>query len=488
MNIDHLTDIPEMPTGLTMLRRIGGGGAGNIFMVQDITGKILALKVITPRWQSSELQAVTVLRELPAHPAVTQIYQTGQLTDGSFFYTMELADNAGRFQQYIPDTLAQRIGCGTLSAIDVLSILRTVTSGVQHLHAHKLFHGDIKPENIIFINGQAKISDFGTLSGSGCAGTAGFIPDEPVNGIDRDCYALAKTLYCAYSSRDAADFPSPPEKFVADEFKIIRQLYMKGCAGQAGKRFASASDWQNALDHALDQISHPHKSRKPGIKTVIITGVLLLSAIACGLLLFRSKTENPSATPVKPTVNVLQLLEKKQSPEPKQEPPIRSDNNKVENKTPPPEAKIVLPVVSKPANFQTINYPQYGYAKSVIGFSQRYSGHLYFHDFRQKFEAVYRRMPDKLNPDFCQKVVQYHSDLDRFQQLRRELSAPDLSPEEVIRRFTQNNYHALFNSLRDRNSSLESKHKWLVQYRLVLQLYDTLDQQKNRPNISRKEL
>ena len=216
--------------------------------------------------------------------------------------------------------------------------------------------------------------------------------------------------------------------------------------------------------------------------------MLLLSAIACGLLLFRSKTENPAATPVKPTVNVLQLPEKKQSPEPKQESPIRSDNNKVENKTPPPEAKIVLPVVSKPANFQTINYPQYGYAKSVIGFSQRYSGHLYFHDFRQKFEAVYRRMPDKLNPDFCQKVVQYHSDLDRFQQLRRELSSPDLTPEEVIRRFTQNNYHALFNSLRDRNSSLESKRKWLVQYRLVLQLYDTLDQQKDRLNISRKEL
>lgn len=487
MNIDHLTDIPEMPAGLTMLRRIGGGGAGNIFMVQDITGKILALKVISPRWQRSELQAVTVLRELPAHPAVTQIYQTGQLTDGCFFYTMELADNAGAFQQYIPDTLAQRIGSGNLSVLDILSILRTVTSGVQHLHAHKIFHGDIKPENIIFINGQAKLSDFGTLSGSGTAGTAGFIPDDPVDGIDRDCYALAKTLYCAYSSRDAADFPSPPEKFVADEFKIIRRLYMKGCAGQAGKRFASVSDWQNALDHALDQISHPHQSGKPGVKTAIITGVLLLSAIACGLLLFRSKTENSPASPVKPTVKVSQIPEKKQSPEPKQESPIRSDNNKVENKTHSPQPNVLPPAISKPANFQTINYPQYGYAKSVIGFSQRYSGYLYSPDFRQKFEAVYRRMPDKLNPDFCQKVVQYHSDLDRLQQLRRELSAPDLTPEEVIRRFTQNNYHELFNSLRDRNSSLESKYKWLRQYRLVLQLYDTFDQQKHRSNDFRKK-
>ncbi|MBE6380754.1 MAG: hypothetical protein E7047_07480 [Lentisphaerae bacterium] len=484
MNIDHLTNTPEMPDGLSMLRRIGSGGAGNIFMVQDITGKNLALKVIKPQWQSSELQSVKLLRELPSHPAVTQIYQTGQLTDGKFFYTMELADNAGRSPQYIPDTLAQRIASGNLATMEILSVIRTVTAGVMHLHEHKLFHGDIKPENIIFINGQAKLSDFGTLAGSGSAGTAGFIPDDPGDGIDRDCYALAKTLYCAYSRRDAADFPSPPDEFAAEDFKIIRQLYMKGCAGQAGKRFASAADWQNALDHALEQISHPDKSgKRRKIKAAIAAGgVLVLSGIVFSVLPAGRKSGTPAALPPAPETSVTPSAAEKVAT------PTSSGKNEAENKIYTPPVSVFPPSASKPESLPPVNYTQYVYAKSIIDDS------MYFHDgfapdFRQKFEAVSREMPDKLDPEFCRKIKQYHADLDRFLQLRRELSAPDITPDELIRRFTQSDYHAFYNSLRNQSNRLQISIsiKWRAQYILVRQLYDTLEPPKRPAGPSNKE-
>ena len=90
-------------------------------------------------------------------------------------------------------------------------------------------------------------------------------------------------------------------------------------------------------------------------------------------------------------------------------------------------------------------------------------------------------MPDKLDPEFCRQIEQYHADLDRFVRLRRELSASDITPDELIRRFNQSNYHALYNSLRNKSNILRISIKWRAQYRLVRQLYDTLDPQK-QPN------
>lgn len=487
MNIDHLTSTLEIPAGLTMIRRIGSGGAGNIFMVQDITGKLLALKSIDPRWQQKELDSITFLRNLPSHPAVTQIYQTGQLSDGSFFYTMELADNAGDEQQYVPDTLARRIGSGKLAAADILYIIRSVTGGVIHLHKHQLFHGDIKPENIIFINGQAKISDFGTLAGSGNAGTAEFIPDDPVNQADRDCYALAKTLYCAYSGCDASDFPSPPENFDADEFRIVRKLYIKGCAGQAGKRFAAAADWENALNEAIDQITHPPKTGKFRIKTAVLTGgIILLIGIALTFLTVSRKTGVKPNEAVSPAASETQTenvppADNKPATSALPQPHPQNGRSVTGNNAPYQQIASRPIVISEPQKSSPVNYYQSGYAGSIISGSQNFRGDfISFPDFRKKFETVYREMPDQLDADFCRQIIQYYADLDRFFELRRELSSPEISSAERTRRFRENNYRALYKSLSDRNIKFMSVRVWIMQFRLVQQLYGTIDQQTSR--------
>ncbi|MBE6364976.1 MAG: hypothetical protein E7053_04400 [Lentisphaerae bacterium] len=498
MNIDHLTTIPEMPAGLTMLRRIGNGGAGNIFMVQDITGKFLALKAINPRWHQKELDAITDLRNLPAHPAVTQIYQTGKLSDGNFFYTMELADNAGNIQHYIPDTLAYRIVNGKLSAADALSTIRVVTAGVAHLHNHQLFHGDIKPENIIFINGQAKISDFGTLSESGNAGTAGFIPDDPVNGIDRDCYALAKTLYCAYSGCDAADFPSPPEKFNADEFRIIRQLYIKGCAGQVKKRFSSISDWQNALDQTISRLARPHKTGKLRTKFALFTGGILLSAgTVFTLLTAGNKTEIRQQAAAGPAVTfTFPASVETHSPDGSETATdaavtghnFSSPMDATGNNTPDTQDTGEPAGQDTPQPTPPENYAEYGYDVAILRLSSFFDGgFISFPGFREMFEVVYREMPDRLDADYCRELLQYYTDLDRFLQLRGELSAPGISLDKLHRRFTESNYQALFNSLQERNGTLQSTETGNEQIRLIRQLYHTINQQNHRPDGSREE-
>ena len=239
VNLSHLLSLPEAPEGLHIRQRIDSGGAGEVFLASDLTDQPLALKIVSNNWHERELESLRALRRLPAHPALVQLLQLGELPDGRLYYTMELADNAGK-TDYLPDTLDLRIKNRTLPYRELLKTMRAAASAAGHLHRHGLFHGDIKPENIIYVNGEPKLADFGTLSAER-SGTAGFLPDNPESGSDRDCYALGKTLYCAWSGRDAAAFPDPPERFDAGEWRKLRAIYLRACNPVRRRRFASAT-------------------------------------------------------------------------------------------------------------------------------------------------------------------------------------------------------------------------------------------------------
>ena len=292
-SLEHLIDLPELPENLRLRGRIGNGAAGSCYLVTDITDQTLALKIVTEKWEERELESIRTFRKIPSHPALAQIFSSGKLPDGRFYYTMELADNAGTEAEYQSDTLASRMKNRLLPLPEILGIISACASGAEHLHKNGLFHGDIKPENIIFVNGSPKLADFGTLS-SGHSGTAGFTPENPVSGADRDCYALGMTLYCAWSGRDAADFPDPPETYDPEEWQRVRKIYLRACSTAARRRFASAS----VLISALEEAARPRR-RVFTRKRLLITGILLLFLILSAgfaFLLFRTK-EKPQAQP-----------------------------------------------------------------------------------------------------------------------------------------------------------------------------------------------
>ena len=270
----------ELPDNLELTGGIDRGGAGSVFRVRDITGKMLALKIVNPRWLDKEFSALTILRDLPSHQSLVQIFQVGILPDGRVFYTMELADNISDQpnSEYIPDTLANRINTNGLTFEQIIEIFIEIAKGTSHLHKHNLSHGDIKPENIVFINSVPKLADFGTLAAGGSSGTAGFMVDNPVSASDRDCYALAKSLYCVWSRRDVSEYPSLPEKFVPKEARLIRSIYHKGCSPLAIRRFSSAEEFIVALKK-IDKRFHKQPKRKIiALICFFFLAVIMLSA------------------------------------------------------------------------------------------------------------------------------------------------------------------------------------------------------------------
>ena len=274
---------PRLPDGLELLDLIGSGGAGDVYRVRELTGKLLALKVLNIRWEDQELESLAALRDLPPHPAVTRLFHVGRLASGEVFYSMELADNAGTDDDYCPDTLASRLADGGLPAADALAVVTSATEGAVHLHAHGLSHGDIKPENIIFVDGNPKLADFGTIAPNASGGTAGFLPPDPKTGADRDCYALGMTLYCAWTGLDAAEFPSLPETFDPRTGKLIREVYLRAASPRSGRRFSSPEKLLKALRRAENDLFHPHGIWKHAT-AIAITGILSIAGTAVTVL------------------------------------------------------------------------------------------------------------------------------------------------------------------------------------------------------------
>src|SRR5207247_1328204 len=101
---------------------------------------------------------------------------------------------------YSPHTLRSELKRrGALPIDRCLEIGHALASALAHLHAHKLVHRDVKPSNVIFVGGAAKLADIGLVAGIHDArsfvGTEGYIPPEGPGAPSADCYAFGKLLY-----------------------------------------------------------------------------------------------------------------------------------------------------------------------------------------------------------------------------------------------------------------------------------------------------
>lgn len=309
---------------LTLIRRCGRGAYGEVWLCRDITGKILALKLIPKTRQDIELKSIAALRlTLPEHPNVLSIHHVA-MDEDFLWYTMDAADNLSAEDSYIPDTLENRIR--QHRQLDITGIMRELIAGLAALHAVGMVHRDIKPANILFIHGRAVLGDIGMVtadtSSMSLAGTLGFIPPELRDGTSSpgtvgkagDVYALGMVLYCIITGNAPEEFPALPTNLPhTPQIRRLNRLACRACERNVDARLTGLDAFSRELDNIIcrEQTPITLRERLAAHKRTIVK---LLSWMAAAVVLlvsgiifwprFRSTTSAPavSATVEQPSV------------------------------------------------------------------------------------------------------------------------------------------------------------------------------------------
>ncbi len=190
-------------------RHLGDGGMGAVFLADDeLLGEGVALKVAARAGadhasdddaddasRQRQRREVSLARRV-THPNVARVFDLG-VDDGRLYITME----------HVPGTsLRSRVRSGPLPVDDVASIGHQVASALAAAHDAGVVHLDLKPDNVVVVDGavlRAVLVDFGVSRALGeratGAGTLDYMApeqlgDEAIGGA-ADVYALGLLLY-----------------------------------------------------------------------------------------------------------------------------------------------------------------------------------------------------------------------------------------------------------------------------------------------------
>lgn len=265
--------VPVIPDH-SLIRKIGIGSYGEVWLARNIVGTERAVKVIYRRAfdheRPYEREFAGISRFEPisrSYDGFVDILQLGRNDEaGYFYYVMELADDARDHagepsaDGYLPRTLRTEMDKrGRLPVPECLKIGIAISDALAHLHAHGLVHRDVKPSNIILVGGAPKLADIGLVAGVSEArsyvGTEGFIPPEGPGFPQADLYSLGKVLYEISTGKDRNEFPELPSEFRADgdraAFSELNDVILRACTNRPEQRYHSAKQMHDDLSALL---------------------------------------------------------------------------------------------------------------------------------------------------------------------------------------------------------------------------------------------
>lgn len=286
-------DLPDQIGDYKILRLIGRGGMGNVYLAQHTRlGRRVALKVIAghraadPKMQGrfeTEMQAVGQL----SHPNIVAALDAREV-DGLAVLITEWIDGLD-LGEVIRRT-------GPLSVADACRVIEAVVDALSAIHEAELVHRDIKPSNVMLDRqGQVKLLDLGLarfqdesatrreLTATGqTIGTADYLAPEQINATSdvdgrTDVYALGCTLFklltgsapfggrqwpTAFAKMNAHVSEDPPvldkSQYPADVVQLVGNMLAKQPdqrtdlpqAGKVVRRHAAPADLESLIQKA----------------------------------------------------------------------------------------------------------------------------------------------------------------------------------------------------------------------------------------------
>jgi hypothetical protein len=267
------TTSPEAVGRYRIVRRLGGGGMGDVYLAHDPRlGREVAVKV--PRFgglQGPALVRERFLREARAaalvhHPNVCPVYDSGE-DGGRPFVVMAYVEGGS-----LADRLRGRERWDDTRA--AAELVRQAAAGVQALHDRGIVHRDLKPGNILLDrDGRPLVGDFGLarvadgepLTAAGAIlGTPRYMAPEQAwagagaAGPASDVYSLGVVLYRLLTGKTPSEAgPAtgpvagevvPPSLLVPGFDPRLEKVVLRALAWRPEDRFPSAAALGDALD------------------------------------------------------------------------------------------------------------------------------------------------------------------------------------------------------------------------------------------------
>lgn len=281
----------EHPPGYILLREIGKGGMGVVYLARQTSlDRLVAVKVVRiPDGPEAELsrrfrREASILKRL-SHPTIARLLDF-ELDARPPFLVSEYVEDARNLGQWFLQTGP--------SPETIILKCQEITAGLAYIHQEGIVHRDLKPGNILVDRwNNAKIIDYGlarridadatqiTLEGA-ILGTYSYMSPEQLRGEEADqrsdvyslglifCELLAgKNIFCAA----AQDRIGPTQRAVADMPTLsalgatvpseVERLVARCVSREPDERPADGSTLLEELDRIVTWW-HPEARQSPG--------------------------------------------------------------------------------------------------------------------------------------------------------------------------------------------------------------------------------
>ena len=261
----------------TVVRLLGRGGKGSVFLLETAEGVQVAAKILDPETAGDHESRKRFVREAELalnvrHPNLVKVYDIGEDPDSGLCYLLMEYVSGG--------TLADQLRKGPYSISGAVRVVSQIASVLELARQRGIVHRDIKPDNIMFgADGRVKLADLGiarhysstteaTMTETGAVmGTPAYMAPEQMldaRKVDSraDIYSLGVVFYEMLTGRRArgndtvfqlmskamAGVPIPDVRQLRPEVsEPLAELISDMCAMKAEERLATPAEVVAAL-------------------------------------------------------------------------------------------------------------------------------------------------------------------------------------------------------------------------------------------------
>ncbi|MEO6954586.1 MAG: serine/threonine-protein kinase [Polyangia bacterium] len=243
-----------------LLQSLGKGGMAEVYLARQrgpggfekrlVIKRVLPALAQDPRFLKLFFEEARLHASL-SHGNLVSIFDFGRVGN-DYFLAMELVDGCdlARLLQSMPDR--------RLPPELVAYIGGELCHALQHVHRHRLVHGDLTPRNVLVsVDGEVKLADFGVARGAavagGVRGTRAYMPPEQARGEVIDARADLYSLGVVVAESATGQRPSP--EHAADTSSPFAALVERATSLDVSARYADVGAMAAAFDGLATELT-----------------------------------------------------------------------------------------------------------------------------------------------------------------------------------------------------------------------------------------